>query len=415
MNETEIRERLFDLADDAPEGFTAPPQLLRRARRRAVVTLTSSALVVIALIAGGIAGVRWFGSFERRPAVRPGPILPELGREILDIRGGDLVSGIGGGDLVAVDLDTGGTRILVEEILGTIRSAAWSSDGRWVAYDLLAARCGATTGLWVKSSSGEPRQLTTGDCRSGGEPWAWSPAGSQLATMRTSTDGHTLILIDPSTGRETNLGDIANMGSLSPDGSRIVYGERGESIYSIDVVSGDHSLLAKLPRDLDSIDEIDWSPDGAHIAIVADLAEARRRLYVMNADGSGLRLVHDNVQPGGSSVWIAGASGQALVTWSPDGSRLAYTNFSGPDERELEMWTLSLDDPAPSLLVSHTNRECCIDGGGPVWSPDGSRIAFATDNSHLVIAADGTGDPREIEERTYRSWLGGWYFCYCYG
>lgn len=415
MNETEIRERLFDLADDAPEGLTAPPQLLRRARRRAAVTLTSSALVVITLIAGGIAGVRWFGTFERRPAVRPSPILPELRGEILDVRGGDLVSGVRGGDLVALDLDTGDTRTLVEKIPGTIGNAAWSPDGRWVAYDLVAAQCGATTGLWVTSSRGEPRQLTTWDCPPGREPWAWSPTEAQLAIMRTSTGGHTLILIDPSTGRETSLGDIAEMGPWSPDGTRIVYGERGGSIYSIDVASGDHSLLAKLPGDLDSIDGIDWSPDGAHIAIVADLAEARRRLYVMNADGSGLRLVHDNVQPGGWGVWIAGRSGQALVTWSPDGTQLAYANFSGPDERELEIWTLSLDDPAPSLLVSHTNQECCIDGGGPVWSPGGSRIAFETDNSHLVIAADGTGDAREIEERTYQSWRGGWYFCYCYG
>ena len=34
---------------------------------------------------------------------------------------------------------------------------------------------------------------------------------------------------------------------------------------------------------------------------------------------------------------------------------------------------------------------------------------------HLVVNADGTGDPREIDELTYLSWLGGWYFCFCYG
>jgi hypothetical protein len=60
-------------------------------------------------------------------------------------------------------------------------------------------------------------------------------------------------------------------------------------------------------------------------------------------------------------------------------------------------------------------------GGGAVWSPDGSRIAFETeppgDLSHhyLVVNADGSGDPREFDKLTYLSWLGGWYFCYCYG
>jgi Tol biopolymer transport system component len=68
------------------------------------------------------------------------------------------------------------------------------------------------------------------------------------------------------------------------------------------------------------------------------------------------------------------------------------------------------------------NDECCIDGGSPVWSPDGSHIAFATDKAnetvnagYLAIEADGTGEPREMDELTYLSWRGGWFFCYCYG
>lgn len=57
-----------------------------------------------------------------------------------------------------------------------------------------------------------------------------------------------------------------------------------------------------------------------------------------------------------------------------------------------------------------------------MWSPDGSQIAFETDDGvtghppgHLVVNADGTSDPREIDELKYLSWLGGWYFCFCYG
>jgi hypothetical protein len=59
-----------------------------------------------------------------------------------------------------------------------------------------------------------------------------------------------------------------------------------------------------------------------------------------------------------------------------------------------------------------------------VWSPDGSQIAFETEHGegtpyqyldHLFVNADGTGDPREIDELTYLSWARGWYFCHCYG
>ena len=411
MNEPEIRQRLFDLADDAPKGVAMPPQLLRRARRRAALTLASSAAIVLALVAGGISGVRWLGTSERQPAVRPSPALPELrrGGEIIDVRRDDLV---------AVDPGTGATRILVdrEKIRGRlVGNAAWSPDGRWLAYDLGALREGEANGLWVTRLRGEPRQLTL--VAGVHATWAWSPTEAQLATIRTSADGYALILIDPSTGRERNLGDIPGLWAWSPDGTRIVYGAPGGSIYSVDVESGEHSLLAKLQGNVDATNSsIDWSPDGAYIAIVTpdNVAGARgvlSALYLMNADGSGVRLVHNNLK----RVWYWTAVGHSLVAWSPDGTRLAYANFSGPDERKLEIWTLSLDDASPSLLVSHTNSES-TDRGRPQWSPDGSRIAFETDHSsHLVIAADGRGGTRTIDELTYRSWRGSWYFCYCLG
>ena len=68
MNETEIRERLLDLAAAAPEGFPAPPQLLRRARRRIALTVASSVAIAVAVVAGGIAGVRWLDESDTRPA-----------------------------------------------------------------------------------------------------------------------------------------------------------------------------------------------------------------------------------------------------------------------------------------------------------------------------------------------------------
>ena len=137
-----------------------------------------------------------------------------------------------------------------------------------------------------------------------------------------------------------------------------------------------------------------------------------------NADGSDLRLL-DRIVASQWPVWNPGLS--VGTAWSPDGTRLAYTTFSGPDHRELQVWTVSVDGSAPSLLASH----CCVsDGGGAVWSPDGSQIAFETetgggtpneDLGHLVVNADGTGEPREIDETMYLSWLGGWFFCRCYG
>jgi Tol biopolymer transport system component len=213
-----------------------------------------------------------------------------------------------------------------------------------------------------------------------------------------------LTVVDASTGRQTDLGsvvgDVTTGAVWSPDGTRILYGARGGSLYSVDVGSGDRSLLVRLPgENLDSIDGIEWSPDGAYLAILNDLEPGGGRLYVLNADGSRVRVLLDNFEPGG-------------FAWSPDGTRLTYAAFSGPDFR---IWTVSLDGSAPSLVASHTNDGCCIEGASPVWSPDGSQIAFETARSSFVINSDGTGDVRTIDELTYLSWSGGSYFCECYG
>ena len=180
----------------------------------------------------------------------------------------------------------------------------------------------------------------------------------------------------------------------SPDGTRFVYGGRGGLLYSVDVGSGDRSLLVRLPgENLDSMDEIEWSPDGAYLAIMNDLQPGGGRLYVMNADGSGVRVLLDDFELGG-------------FAWSPDGTRLAYA-ASGP-EGELQMWTVSLDGSAPFLVASPTNVGR-IEGASPVWSPDGSQIAFETARGSLVINSDGTGEVRTIDELTYLSWSGGSY------
>jgi hypothetical protein len=71
VNETQLRDRLHELARDAPRPSSMPSALGRRAARRVVITVVSSVLLVGAIFAGGVASVRAFGSGRSQPVQEP--------------------------------------------------------------------------------------------------------------------------------------------------------------------------------------------------------------------------------------------------------------------------------------------------------------------------------------------------------
>jgi Tol biopolymer transport system component len=78
------------------------------------------------------------------------------------------------------------------------------------------------------------------------------------------------------------------------------------------------------------------------------------------------------------------------------------------------------DGSTPSLIFESATFHDDYAAGTPVWSPDGTQIAFKRITSDgevvwLVVDADGIGDAHQIDELRYLSWRGGWYFCDCYG
>ena len=126
-------------------------------------------------------------------------------------------------------------------------------------------------------------------------------------------------------------------------------------------------MLVRLPgENLDSMDEIEWSPDGAHIAIMNDLEPGGGRLYVLNADGSGARVLRDNYEP-------------ERLAWSPNGKSIAYVG--NQVSAAARLWTISRMG-GPSFIVAASDS---IED--PVWSPDGSRIAFAGSREWFAVKA----------------------------
>ncbi|MEX1263166.1 MAG: hypothetical protein WEE66_04390 [Actinomycetota bacterium] len=312
------------------------------------------------------------------------------------------------GDLVAVNPVTGEDRILVED-LDDVVSARWSADGRWVAYETVGM---VGRVLWVVGEAQEARLVATG-----GDPggfahlalwWMWSPTGAKLATIGDAR----LRTVEVATGETTGLGRvIADLlqpsgptWAWSPDGTRLAFaapeGAPEGSLDTVDVRSGERSLLARLPNeDWDLTEGVLWSPDGAHIAVLIRKASNEAgRLYVMDADGSNIRVVADDYDPLG-------------VAWSPDGTRLAFGEGSEADG-DVRIRVATMDGAAPAEIGSVPffgctyNYECTL-----TWSPDGSQIAFRKAESGAVTAFDaaGAGEAVPIDELTYLSWEGGTY------
>jgi Tol biopolymer transport system component len=303
------------------------------------------------------------------------------------------------GDLVAVTPETGAERALVRDV-AEVRKAIWSADGRWVAYETDGPR---GVELWVVGASQRPRRVATGASLLG-----WSSSGAELATIRLKSPlyanlaGSPLRTIDPMTGETTDIGaiphgtgDVTSAPAWSPDLTRFVFGARGGAISSIDVRSGARSLLARLPGEhLDSVDRIAWAPNGAHIAVYNDLKPGSGRLFVLNPDGSDIRV-------------LRGA--ENVLAWSPDGTRLAYQDGSGV----VRVASMDGSDPAEiGPLAASCSALFCLDD--LTWSPDGSRIALRSVGGDgmanvSAIDADGSGSEVPLDELTYESWRGGSY------
>ena len=258
----------------------------------------------------------------------------------------------------------------------------FSPDGDLIAYVKQTAQ---GDGLYVVSPDGtgerrvSPAGGNVGSWQNPVQPFSWSPDGKKLVFAQNSegtgppsldpldaqlyvvnangTGLHGLFApqdagIDPSC---QNHDHVLSCGRLeqprwSPDGSRIAFvgiapptsdgGLSRSDIYVADAAIRKLTGVHGAPADA-GCDAPAWSPDSSEISF-----NCGHYVSVINADGSGIRVVADTGY---------------YTTWSPDGTQLGL--YADPS-----VWFVNADGSGGLTQAADDGRH---DWGSPLWRPSG--------------------------------------------
>jgi Tol biopolymer transport system component len=199
----------------------------------------------------------------------------------------------------------------------------------------------------------------------------WSPDGKWLvAPDRVITDGpYQLFLTSPETLERRQLtfapehmfGDL--LPQFSPDGKFVAF-VRGNNLYAQDIYIVE--TAGGEPRRLTS--------EGKHIEALTWTTDGRRLIFSSNRDGA--QRLWSIASSGGTIEAIAvNETGASIPSISRNGNRLAFVKKVS----DSNMYSINLRDLTQggrSPFASSTKVEWM-----PSFSPDGQRIAFASDRS----------------------------------
>ncbi|HEX2253467.1 MAG TPA: S41 family peptidase [Thermoanaerobaculia bacterium] len=181
--------------------------------------------------------------------------------------GGERAVVVARGDVFTVPVEHGSVRNLTRSSGAHDKWAAWSPDGRWIAY---LSDADGEEEVWIvaQDGSGEPRQLTDG-----GTMFRYAPV-------------------------------------WSPDGERIAFSDKEGRLWVVRVADGSLTQVADDPQG--RIGDYTWSPDGAHVAFALTEANGFSSIFVWSTGDGRVRRVSSEL------------FNEFDPAWDPNGDYLYY-------------------------------------------------------------------------------------------
>ncbi len=239
--------------------------------------------------------------------------------------------------------DRAGKRsIMITDREGNDGYAAWSPDGKRIAcYAYHDGR--KTWSIHTMNTDGSNRKRLTHSKNKWDSAPAWSPDGKKIAFGRAYRDmegdwQHEVWIMNADGSDQKQLKPLdGGAPSFTPEGKIVYHSTPNASEIFIADQDGSNK------RQLTSNEAEEWhpevSPDGKEIVFMSD-RDGNHEIYVMNIDGSNpRRLTNNEVR-------------DSTPTWSPDGSQILFTS-SEPDGEERNLYLMNRDGTELRMLIEN--------------------------------------------------------------
>jgi serine/threonine protein kinase/Tol biopolymer transport system component len=225
------------------------------------------------------------------------------------------------------------------EISGNASDSVWSEPGKTV---LFSRTVNGLTNIWNYSLKDHSLKQITFGAGPDFSPMP-DPGGKGIYYVNGKSSGFLTAYHVHSKDSTDIVTEDASQPVISPDGKRVMYvalpaRDRNE-LWVSDIDGGNKVKIATGEH----LGTDSWAPDNFHLSFDEAAAGAGTKVYIVGADGSGLRQLPRM----GDLVWG--------LRWSPD-QKTIYVSSSKKASPVLAAWKWNVDGSNPEKVVD----DCCI-------------------------------------------------------